>query len=604
MKTYHFFLLCLLFTIVAAFTTTQSLAQTPGRVLLNVDYENQQLNSGITGVSGTHATASDASYIVSPGANGTGYAIAHKMVYGDNGYFSDGSYRSESDAVALSSARFSPGQERRYEFSVLLKDWTPWVSGSTYETNIFQLKVSDNSSGDTGVPLQFRTARNALRLRYVGSTSIKDIITDLRPLVNKWMHFRIDVLWADGPTGYMKTYMKLPGENNYTLVDEKTNYTTFAGNVNAGNVGYIKWGGYGLQEGLTRITYHDDIRIIDLNNTSTAPPVYANDINGVTDFINPITTGNLLDPNVESSGANAPSCHYSVGNLTPSTNLSGRVLLSGWTAGTPAAPSPLNSTQYYEFKVAPKSGYRFSFENIKFTVLRGSATQPNTFALRSSVDNFATDISSPVVITATGTTNPPLITFNAAALNNVTGPITFRLYAYGSTGSGTQLVGLNDFQFLGQVLPNIVPTSLNKLSAYTENNTINVNWSTNSEHNNDYFEVQLSKDGKNFSTIQTIKSKNGNSNSLQSYETQIYAKEFAKLLSLPLLLCFIGINKPSKRKTVMWLAGIILLFGVSLSCKKNKNMETVDQQMYLRLKQVDLDGKFTYSDVIPVSIKK
>lgn len=232
--------------------------------ILNVTYENGLLNSGITGVTSTKATASDAAYMVNLAENGATNAIAHKIVFGDQGYYSDDAYRSESDAVAIKNARFFPGDERRYEFSVLLKDWTPWVSGPTYETNVFQLKVSGNSTTGSGVPLQFRTARNTMRLRYEGSSSIKNIIPDLRPYVNQWMHFRVDVLWADGPTGYMRTYMKLLGQNDYTLVDEKTNYRTFAGNVNIGNIGYIKWGVYGTQTGLTRIAYHDNIRIIKL----------------------------------------------------------------------------------------------------------------------------------------------------------------------------------------------------------------------------------------------------------------------------------------------------------------------------------------------------
>lgn len=232
--------------------------------ILNVTYENGQLTSGIQNLSGTHATAPDAMGIVTPAGNGSKHAVFHKIVYGDPMYESDEAIRSESDAIAVQKARFFPGDERRYEFSVLLKDWTPWNSGSTYETTIYQLKVSGNSSTGSGVPLQFRTARNAMRLRYEGSTSIKDIIPDLRPYVNQWMHFRIDVLWADAATGYMRTYMKLPGQTAYTLVDEKTNYRTFAGNVSVGNLGYIKWGAYVTQEGLTRIVYHDDIRIIKL----------------------------------------------------------------------------------------------------------------------------------------------------------------------------------------------------------------------------------------------------------------------------------------------------------------------------------------------------
>ncbi|RQO69401.1 hypothetical protein DBR43_15050 [Pedobacter sp. KBW06] len=235
-----------------------------GDVLLDVNYENGTSSSGITGVTATHAQAADAAYMITPAENGSNYAIAHKIVYGDPAYLSDEAIRSESDAVAIPAAQFFPGDERRYEFSVLLKDWTPWVSGPTHETTVFQLKVSGNSTSGSGVPLQFRTARNAMRLRYTGSSSIKDIIPNLQLYKNQWMHFRVDVLWADNATGYMKTYMKLPGQSSYVLVDEKNNYRTFDGNVAVGNKGYIKWGVYVTQEGLTRIAYHDNIRIIKL----------------------------------------------------------------------------------------------------------------------------------------------------------------------------------------------------------------------------------------------------------------------------------------------------------------------------------------------------
>lgn len=232
--------------------------------ILNIDYETGTLNSGITGISSSHATAADANYMVQPGATGN-YAIAHKVVYGDNAYYSDGAYRSESDAIALTAARYAPGDERRYEFSVLLKDWTPWLSDPIYETNIFQLKVSGNSTTDSGVPLQLRASRNALRLRYRDNIRVVNFLSDLRPYVNQWIHFRIDAKWTKDATGYIRTFMKLPGQNDFKLVDEKTNYDTFAGDPAVGNIGYIKWGVYGIQEGLTRITYHDDIRIYKLN---------------------------------------------------------------------------------------------------------------------------------------------------------------------------------------------------------------------------------------------------------------------------------------------------------------------------------------------------
>ncbi|MDR2272636.1 MAG: polysaccharide lyase [Sphingobacterium sp.] len=233
----------------------------PGDTLLNVDYETGTSSSGIIGVTATHATAADAAYMVQPGARGA-YAIAHKIVYGDSSYYSAGNWRSESDADYAANARFMPEQERRYEFSVLLKDWTLNPNDAT-EGNLFQLK----QTGDNGVPLQIRTMRNAIVLRFDKANNQPNVtvLANAQQYVNKWIHFRVDVLWSQSGTGYMKTYMKLPGEPAYSLKDSKTNYKTYTANALNGQHGYIKWGLYIVPTNTTRIVYHDDIRIIGLN---------------------------------------------------------------------------------------------------------------------------------------------------------------------------------------------------------------------------------------------------------------------------------------------------------------------------------------------------
>jgi hypothetical protein len=463
-----------------------------GDTILNVTYEDGTLNSGITGINPTNATALDAAYIVSPGATTLNHAIAHKVVYGDSGYNSDGNWRSESDAQQFLPARYFPGDERRYEFSVLLKDWPVWNQGDpTNESNLFQLKVS----GGENVPLMIRAQRNAVRIRYQ-DVSVKDIITNLQPYVNQWIQFRIDVLWATTTTGYMRTYMKLPGQNDFVLVDEKTNYSTFTGNVNDGNLGYIKWGLYVVPPNSTRTVYHDDIRIINLNQAPTttgliwgnsipdANPAY---LDGpytiVSNITNPTAYNNTshvyIHPNIKYQDAQnivyvnstnpapnpgdnvvgTPRSDFSRSTLSAAGISSGapgpggRYLVSGWVnASSATTPSAFDATEYYELNLEPKNGYYFNFSDIKFTVLRGAATHPNTFVLRSSIDNFATNISAPVTIS--GTTTPTSISFNTSALSNITAAVTFRLYAYGATAtSGSTSVGVNDFQVNGQVLP-------------------------------------------------------------------------------------------------------------------------------------------------------
>lgn len=240
---------------------SNSMSSSVGDTLLNVNYETGTLSSGITGVTGTYASAADAAYMVQPGATGS-YAIAHKIVHGDSSYYSAGNWRSESDADYAANARFLPGQERRYEFSVLLKDWTLNANDPT-EGNLFQLK----QTGGNGVPLQVRTMRNAIVLRFDQTNNQPNvtILPGAQQYVNQWLHFRVDVLWSQTATGYMKTYMKLPGESSYTLKDSKTNYKTYTANALNGQHGYIKWGLYIIPTNTTRVVYHDDIRIIGLN---------------------------------------------------------------------------------------------------------------------------------------------------------------------------------------------------------------------------------------------------------------------------------------------------------------------------------------------------
>ncbi|MNK87482.1 hypothetical protein D3C87_1074210 [compost metagenome] len=466
-----------------------------GDTILNINYESGTLNSGITGLTATNATAADAAYILSPGATGN-YAIAHKVTYGDSTYYSDGNWRSEAASNNVPSSCYLPGEERRYEFSVLLKDWTAWNTGDPInETNIFQLKMS----GGEAVPLQIRTQRNAMRVVYGNMDNTKtvvDILNDIRPSVNQWIHFRVDVKWATTATGSMKIYMKLPGQTDFTLANERNNAITFTGDVGSGNVGYVKWGVYVVPPNLTRIVYHDDLRIINLNyppastgliwgnsipdanpayldgaytkaGDASLPSNYNNTSNVYQHpYIKYLAPQNIVYVNSTSPAPNpadnvvgTPWSDFSRTTLAASgmsgstPGPSGRYLLGGWAnASSASTPTALDLTEYYEFRLEPKSGYYFNFGDIKFTVLRGSTTHPNKFVLRSSVDNYASNISAPVSIS--GTTTPTLISFNAAALTNINTPVTFRLYAYGATAtSGNLLVGLNDFQVNGQVLP-------------------------------------------------------------------------------------------------------------------------------------------------------
>lgn len=246
---------------------TQGPAFRNGDTMLYVNYEKGILNSGIKGLTTTHATAMDASYLVSPGQNGSNFAIAHKVTIGDPSYFSDNNWRSESATDQLMEGKFTRGDQRRYECSLLLKDWTPYTSGMSDSGDIiFQGKL-----GGGGNPaFYFMTKRNAIVFRMPNNNLQQTIIADFRAFINQWIDFRVDVKWEEQPTGYYKVYCKKPGDNDYTLIWQVDHFPTFMpDNPNAVS-GYNKWGLYRVDQSLsngdvpTRIIYHDNIRIIKL----------------------------------------------------------------------------------------------------------------------------------------------------------------------------------------------------------------------------------------------------------------------------------------------------------------------------------------------------
>ena len=247
-------------------TANSTMSISSDSLLLDINYETGTLNSGISNLNTTDATAADASYIVSPGRAGD-YAIAHKVNLADSTYFSDNHFRSESATANVPEGKHKPGDHRRYEFSLLLKDWTPYTTGMTQTGDIiFQGKL-----GGGGNPAwYFMTKRNSITFRMPNENLQATIVGDYRNHINKWMDFKVEVLWADTPTGYYKIYSRLPGQTNYTLVWEIHDFKTWnPDNPNAVS-GYLKWGLYRPNSSMangdvqTRIIYHDEIRVYQL----------------------------------------------------------------------------------------------------------------------------------------------------------------------------------------------------------------------------------------------------------------------------------------------------------------------------------------------------
>ncbi|MFI5770929.1 heparin lyase I family protein [Streptomyces sp. NPDC051658] len=231
--------------------------------LLGIDYRDGSLDSGIPGLTTTHATAQDASSVV---MSGDDYAITHRVTLGDPGYESDGAPRSESATNNVPQGVFQVGEVRRYEFSVLLKDWKTYEPGDSESGDII---FRGKHTGGNRPSFYLMTKRNSIAFRSPTLELQADVVDDFRPYVNQWMTFRVDVRWTDDKTGYYRISSRMPGESDFALRKTYENVQTFHPK-NPTNLGYIKWGlyrpGQSIENGdvPTRVVQHDNISIRDL----------------------------------------------------------------------------------------------------------------------------------------------------------------------------------------------------------------------------------------------------------------------------------------------------------------------------------------------------
>lgn len=148
---------------------------------------------------------------------------------------------------------------------------------------------------------------------------------------------------------------------------------------------------------------------------------------------NPFNTGDVLDPNLTATGiARGPG-------VTPNAG-SNRYNAANWNLASPDAGD------YFTWTLTPAAGYQIDFTSLAGNWQR-SNTGPKSYILESSHDNFATPIGSGDI---TGNASATAYSINLSSLQDVSGPIEFRLLAYGGTGA-TGTFSINDFEFDGVV---------------------------------------------------------------------------------------------------------------------------------------------------------
>jgi hypothetical protein len=181
-----------------------------------------------------------------------------------------------------------------------------------------------------------------------------------------------------------------------------------------------------------------------LTVTAVAANIFSNPITGTNpNTSNPYTNGQIVNSNITVSGIGR-------GSGITGASANDRYTASGWNS------TSLDINDYFEFTLTPNSGYTISFENFIYTG-QASGTGATTVALRSSLDSFGSNIGS---ATVTGTT----ISLSGVSYQNITTPITFRLYGWGASAAGGTF-SVNSFQFNGFVTPLPAPAITSDLTA-------------------------------------------------------------------------------------------------------------------------------------------
>ncbi|WP_300601876.1 hypothetical protein [Niabella sp.] len=148
-----------------------------------------------------------------------------------------------------------------------------------------------------------------------------------------------------------------------------------------------------------------------------------------------------------------------------------------------------------------------------------------------------------------------------------------------------------------------LPATFDKVSASIRGSQLQVNFTTLTEQNNSHFEIEASKDGKEFVKIGAVKSSavNGNSNMPISYNFGMSQSAATGLLGMSVaVLAFAGLLVNRRNK---WMLMLTILLGTGIfgatSCKKQEASSIdSDAKLFIRIKQVDKDGQYSYSKVI------
>lgn len=162
--------------------------------------------------------------------------------------------------------------------------------------------------------------------------------------------------------------------------------------------------------------------------------IFTNPIDGANPSAdNPFTTGQIVDPNVTVSGIGR-------GSGVNGVAVNGSYAARDWNSVDFAAAVVDND--YFEWTITPDAGNFINFQDLVINLTRNNIDFGTNVVLRSSADGFTTDIYAFDFVS-----NSSTISLAASMFQNVSGPISFRIYAWGAPANRNLRV--NSFTFNG-----------------------------------------------------------------------------------------------------------------------------------------------------------
>jgi hypothetical protein len=185
----------------------------------------------------------------------------------------------------------------------------------------------------------------------------------------------------------------------------------------------------------------------------------------------------------------------------------------------PAGSIDLNA--YLEFSITPTAGHTLTITSLAMQIRRSttgvSGAGPNTWSLRSSLDAFASNISSGVLTTNSA---PATIAMLGISFMNLPAKITFRLYGYNATVSSG---GLNRFVF-DDIVANgstILPVTFEYFKVKTSNQCAMISWKFGGEGDPSGLSIERAANGTDFEQVKYFSGDQLNTEKTFTYSDQL-----------------------------------------------------------------------------------